>query len=253
MGRATADPDRVESRWAGVALLRPGVFAFRGTIGPTGRHAHHAVQVLLADTELTVVDDGGVEHRAARMVLPANTGHRIVAGAAMGVVVFLGPESPAGTAADRLGRKAWEQPTVAADADLATEFSVLTDRVIAALGPIGSSAPRHPAVVAAAAHAQAMLGDGPVRTRDLAARVGLSAGRLTHLFTAQTGLPMRRYVLWLRLITALRAVAAGNDLTAAAHSAGFADSAHLSRTCRAMFGLAPSTLHRSVEVSIDDR
>ncbi|MGV7852710.1 helix-turn-helix domain-containing protein, partial [Mycobacterium kansasii] len=83
-----------------------------------------------------------------------------------------------------------------------------------------------PAVVAAAAHAQAMLGDGPVRTRDLAARVGSSAGRLTHLFTAQTGLPMRRYVLWLRLITALRAVAAGNDLTAAAHSAGFADSAH---------------------------
>lgn len=84
-----------------------------------------------------------------------------------------------------------------------------------------------------------MIGGGPVRTSDVAGRIGWSTARLTHLFTDQVGLPLRRYVLWLRLMTALRAVADGADLTAAAHAAGFADSAHLTRTCRAMFGLAP--------------
>jgi AraC-like DNA-binding protein len=37
--------------------------------------------------------------------------------------------------------------------------------------------------------------------------------------------------------------AAGGSLTDAAHEAGFADSAHLSRTFRRMFGVAPSSLH----------
>jgi AraC family transcriptional regulator len=34
----------------------------------------------------------------------------------------------------------------------------------------------------------------------------------------------------------------GQTLSAAAHAAGFADSAHLSRTARTMFGLPPSLL-----------
>jgi AraC-like DNA-binding protein len=34
----------------------------------------------------------------------------------------------------------------------------------------------------------------------------------------------------------------GQSWTAAAHDAGFADSAHLSRTCRRMFGFAPAAL-----------
>lgn len=46
---------------------------------------------------------------------------------------------------------------------------------------------------------------------------------------------------WLRLQHALAAVQAGASLTAAAHAAGFADSAHLTRSCRAMFGITPST------------
>jgi AraC-like DNA-binding protein len=35
---------------------------------------------------------------------------------------------------------------------------------------------------------------------------------------------------------------AGSSWTEAAQQAGFADSAHLSRTCRRMFGIAPSML-----------
>lgn len=76
----------------------------------------------------------------------------------------------------------------------------------------------------------------------LARAVGLSAGRLIHLFTREMGLPMRRYILWLRLRDVLISVVAGRSLTEAAHHAGFSDSAHLSRTFRGMFGFPPSAI-----------
>jgi AraC-like DNA-binding protein len=77
---------------------------------------------------------------------------------------------------------------------------------------------------------------------ELAAAVGLSEVRLVHLFSQQMGLPIRRYVLWLRLRAVAYWLGAGCSLTEAAHAAGFADSAHMSRTFRGMFGLAPSAL-----------
>jgi AraC-like DNA-binding protein len=76
----------------------------------------------------------------------------------------------------------------------------------------------------------------------LAAAVGLSAGRLIHLFTREMGLPIRRYILWLRLRDVLISVVGGASLTEAAHRAGFSDSAHLSRTFRGMFGFPPSAI-----------
>jgi len=41
---------------------------------------------------------------------------------------------------------------------------------------------------------------------------------------------------------AIEATIGGDNLTMAAHEAGFADSAHLSRTFRRMFGRAPALL-----------
>jgi len=82
----------------------------------------------------------------------------------------------------------------------------------------------------------------PPLAPELAAAVGLSAGRLIHLFTQEMGLPIRRYVLWLRLRDVMFSLAAGHSLTEAAHRAGFADSPHLSRTFRGMFGFPPSAI-----------
>jgi AraC-like DNA-binding protein len=76
----------------------------------------------------------------------------------------------------------------------------------------------------------------------LAAAVDLSPGRLIHLFTREMGLPIRRYVLWLRLRDVIISLVAGTTLTEAAHRAGFSDSAHLSRTFRGMFGFPPSLI-----------
>jgi AraC-like DNA-binding protein len=76
----------------------------------------------------------------------------------------------------------------------------------------------------------------------LAAAVGVSPSRLLHLWKDAVGIALRRYVLWLRLRHVVACVAIGRSLTEAAHEAGFADSAHLSRTFRSMFGLRLSSL-----------
>ena len=78
----------------------------------------------------------------------------------------------------------------------------------------------------------------------LAERVHLSPSRFAHLFKQQVGVPVRRYVLWQKMRRALDLAMAGDSLTTAALSAGFADSAHLSRTVRAIMGVAPEFLFR---------
>ena len=84
--------------------------------------------------------------------------------------------------------------------------------------------------------------DYPVSLADAAELSGLSKARVRHLFVEQTGLPFRTYLLWLRLMKGLEAFAGGASLTDSALDAGFADSAHFSRTFRRMFGTAAAAL-----------
>ena len=218
-GDAAAGP-----RWGGAALLRPGVLAFAGSIGPTDSHAHHAVQIITATTALTVLDERGTRHCGTKVVVPADALHRIEVGAQEGTVVFLEPESAPGEAAhSRAVRSGWT------------------------VTPVLSSSRRR----ALATVVDELVAAGSVSGTELAAQLGLSASRLTHLFTEQVGIPLRRYVLWSRLRAAITRVQAGDDLTGAAHGAGFADSAHLTRTTREMFGLPPSVLSRHVSWDLD--
>ena len=82
----------------------------------------------------------------------------------------------------------------------------------------------------------------PPRVGDLARLAHLSESRLQHLFREQVGVPIRRYLLWHRLLTAMGLVADGHGVTEAAHLSGFSDAAHLARTMRHMTGVATTEL-----------
>lgn len=76
-----------------------------------------------------------------------------------------------------------------------------------------------------------------------AARAGLSSSRLTHLMSESLGPSPVAYRGWFKLRRALRAaLVARLDLTRAAHEAGFADSAHLTRTTKHTMGVAPAAM-----------
>jgi AraC-like DNA-binding protein len=80
---------------------------------------------------------------------------------------------------------------------------------------------------------------GAIPLNSIAGAVHLSPDRFRHLFMEETGVGFRAYLLWLRLEHSLAAYVAGRTLTEAAYAGGFADSAHLSRTFKKMFGIAP--------------
>jgi len=84
----------------------------------------------------------------------------------------------------------------------------------------------------------------------LAGIAGLSESRFMHVFTESVGVPVRPYILWLRLQRAACDLMNGASVTTAAHAAGFSDAAHLTRTFRRMLGVTPTDLALRRKVSL---
>lgn len=93
-------------------------------------------------------------------------------------------------------------------------------------------------------HIDAHLEEEPTAPR-LAAIAHLSPSRLAHLFTAQTGRPLRGYVEAQRMEAAARLLEMTPDPVAEiARRVGFADPLYFSRGFQALRGLSPSA-HRA--------
>lgn len=90
--------------------------------------------------------------------------------------------------------------------------------------------------------ALAMLQENPnYPLKDLAGAIGLSYDRMSHLFAEVVGLPLRSYLLWLKIHAAALLRGSGLTLTEIADAAGFNDSAHLCNTWQQAFGKSPSS------------
>ncbi|WP_189248846.1 helix-turn-helix transcriptional regulator [Streptosporangium pseudovulgare] len=236
------DPLRPAARWRGWAAITPGRFYYGGQIGTVGMHAHHAVQLLIGDGFVLRGADGA-EHTMTAALIPANTPHAVVQGTADGLLALIDP-AHAWPVLDRdhvSSSAGWRvRLEVPAGRDQPT-LQALVDHLAGAATP----GPRHPALIHATEVIAATL-PARIRLAEIARAVHLSESRLSHLFTSELGLPFRPYVLWMRLRAALSSLSEGATLTEAAHTAGFADAAHLTRVVRRMMGQAPSSLAAGV-------
>jgi AraC-like DNA-binding protein/quercetin dioxygenase-like cupin family protein len=230
-----ATPVEARPEWSGGLVFEPGLFTFTGSIGSAHTHAHACVQILDVTTGTVHVTDRHGDTRDVRSVavIPAGAVHAIEAEVgAHGSICFVDPSGPAGRAATR-------RVTAAGGPDRASSWvgvGVVTTQ--------SDESPLHPALRRALTLG-AEHPDGPPDLQTLASGVGLSASRLGHLFRDELGLPFPSWRRWTRLRLALDHIRAGGNLTSAAHAAGFADSAHLNRTCRAMFGITPTEALRA--------
>ncbi|HEX4462935.1 MAG TPA: helix-turn-helix domain-containing protein, partial [Polyangia bacterium] len=126
---------------------------------------------------------------------------------------------------------------------MAADGVPFTRRAVALLGGEPSAArPIHPRVRRILRRLREQSAIDDVSLAALSDSAGLSPGRLMHVFTESVGIPLRPYVLWLKLQRAAAAIAGRLPLARAASAAGFADAAHMSRTFRRMLGLSPSAL-----------
>jgi AraC family transcriptional regulator len=243
-----------------IVIWQGGSIWIGETKATTGLHAHHTIQITMAlHGEFRLRDpatpDFGEGLTAA--IVAANRPHVFSAEGTV-ALVFVEPESVEGLALQEkhcrggtISRLSPEQlgdgPALLLDAYRTPGGRARMEEIARGIvgrlrgGAVPKGTP-DPRVLRAIRMLSDRVGDPPT-LGEAAAAVGLSPGRFRHLFVAETGLPYRGYALWLRLGRAVDVFAAGGSLTDAAHDAGFADSAHLSRTFRRMFGLAPSSLH----------
>lgn len=82
----------------------------------------------------------------------------------------------------------------------------------------------------------------------ISARLGLSTSRLIEIFKDVTGVPIRRFRLWQRVLATAASLHSARTLTEAALANGFADYAQFSRTYRQLAGGAPSDAQRNTEI-----
>lgn len=242
--------------------LWPPLLASRGGGGTSTRHAHHAMHVVLAlEGELSIAVEDAAPKRAAGVVTAPNVSHAIDAEGRATLLVFLDPESEAGSSlraalADEDVRllSTVQRDALVQGADplaiMTTRFGdEWTRRAVALLGGEQRSAKRrmHPRVRKALTILRANPESDDAALTALANAVGLSPGRLMHAFTQSLGIPLRPYLQWLKVQRAAGAIVAGVPLSEAAHAAGFADAAHMSRTFRRMFGISPSGLRAAAQ------
>jgi AraC-like DNA-binding protein len=235
--------------------LWPPLLATRGPGASSGLHAHHAMHLILAEcSELRIRDADGRERRAAGLITPPDVSHAVDARGVDVVLVFLDPESDVGASLlavlggavryldDRERRALLDGAHP--EALMSSAGAEWTRRAVALLGGPAVAEQRvvHPRVKKLLAQLRALPPDGDTSLETLAASVGLSSGRLMHAFTESIGVPLRPYLQWLKLQRAAGAIVSGESLSAAAHAAGFADAAHMSRTFKKTLGTAPSAL-----------
>ena len=83
--------------------------------------------------------------------------------------------------------------------------------------------------------------------KELCDTARLSQSRLSHLFSSQAGIPLHRYLAFMKIQKAFLHVRRGKNLTQAALDAGFDSPSHLASTFKRMFGISFSQFLKNAE------
>lgn len=236
------------SAWRGKAQLGDGWATFSGHSGDNAPHQHLAVQLVIAykkNVHINIADGGDIA--APAIVVAANIKHQLMPDELL--LVYLEPESVLGhlltarcksgylllddNVRDALSAAAQQQEGRGMIQAIAKQFGMSMEQANA-----NTATDRVERLITNLAHRAEL----PRTLNQFAIEASLSPSRLGHRITSIVGIPFRPYLRWLRLQRAMKFAAAGNSLTQAAHAAGFADAAHLSRTMRRHFGISLSTL-----------
>lgn len=204
-----------------------------GELGRTAPHAHYAHQLVFCPGKPVTVSLDGRVTTTHRLFIPSQHPHAILA--SDGDVLMLYAE-PAAFAAPTLER-------------LLLDAQPCLETLQSQLGQLPRRALIDPRVEKALSALDQQLA-GKVSAQALAETAHLSLSQLERLFTHQLGVPVRRLVLWRRLRVAVQLALGGSPLTEAAHAAGFADSAHFSRTMKQLFGVTAGASLRQLDVRL---
>lgn len=266
LGAAAATPNIARSGATAIRRdslqLGPGWAVYGGEAGDNSWHSHHALQLTLGlHHDVSVRLAGGLDVTARGVLIPPGQSHHLLERGTPILSVYLDGHSTLGrtlAAACADGLHCLDEDTALAVLAMARsepDGAAIGQALLAhwqSTLPAPTILPAAPA--AAVARVRQVLDllagntwhDIAIDLASLAARAALSPSHFAQCLRAETGLPLRAYLRWQRLQRAVAAALAGATLTQAAHEAGFADAAHLTRTFRRHFGHAPSTIFANI-------
>lgn len=256
--RKTTRPDVQVAETVRWFVWDGGFLAIGRAKGVVPRHAHHAIQIVVAlEGEITAQGRDGDWVSGRGIIIGPDREHSYDSCGAFAVMLFVDPESTEGV---------WLRSSLRDDITLipekrvalcVTELTRFRERPLESLET--GALIRHCVQALTTGALPARRIDDRVtrvlrqiqRSNDLrmslemaAKSAFLSPSRFAHLFKQQLGLPFRRYVLWRKLTRAMLAIGREGTATAAAQDADFSDAAHLTRTFSQMFGIPPSVMLR---------
>lgn len=219
--------------WTGELQIGERWAAWRGAVGDAAVHRHFAAQAVFAPEPVVVEAADGALVKGALVLIDPLVRHRLRP-VGRATIVFVEP----GSHFDDALRATW----IALTATTIGPPAYLAGRTAFWAGTLADEPPKalSPKLTQALRSIEKSLGEGHLDLAQVAAPLGLSSERFRHVFTAGVGLPFSRYVLWRRVRLGVLALSAGQNATAAAHTAGFADLPHFARSLKALFGITAS-------------
>jgi AraC-like DNA-binding protein len=227
-----------------------GQSLFFGYLPNIEEHAHHAIQIEIGPRKAFKIHHGQKAFACRFALIPPDVSHKIDDCNEAQAIIYLEPESIMG---QRLKQFQKNRRIVELEFSILKPFIKDLQRFSERIHDCGEAGRLVRSILEAISGEDFAFNElderilmaidicqtaceKKISTKVLAEKVGLSEGRLIHLFKDQVGVPIRRYLMWVRLTEALMHLSKGGSFTEAAHHAGFSDSAHLSRTYRKMYG-----------------
>lgn len=222
-----------------------GIGAFVGISGDNKPHKHWAHQLVVALNGEVEVVAGGTRYQDAGLWIPAGELHQL--GHAEVVSLYVDPTHQICSAL--LASFPYSEKSVSPiDKNMATELVQCvskTDNLQSAMQTFQAIYQKQDTDIRLNRILSRLKQDVSSGTNtplsQLAELVCLSPSRFSHWFSEQTGLPLRSYKKWLKLLVGFE-LSRQMPLADAATTAGFSDQAHFCRTITQAFGVSSTTI-----------
>ncbi|WNG44832.1 helix-turn-helix domain-containing protein [Archangium minus] len=222
----------------------------------TTLHQSHAIKLLVGlDADVIVREPGGRLVRAPVVVIPSDIASCVESRGPV-ITVLIDPEHNREPYA-RTRALGGTAPIEPASARRLRDSVWSTRRYLESLSHLGELGEELQAIAfpstirrtnfdARVEHAierfRAHLDGGDGEELELQSHLDVTMQHFRALFLRDIGISPRAWLLWNRLVRALRITLSGVSLTTAAAAAGFSDHAHFSRTCRRLLGYTPGNI-----------
>jgi AraC-like DNA-binding protein len=243
--------------------ITKGAALFIGTIADTVFHKHHSIQITISLKKSFVMQIGNKTINTGSIIINSGIDHKLIGIDDIQALLLIDPESAYGCI---FKNHIWNNKylNIKINNHIKSYLENTNDKDFCIIEIIRQIA----IVCGASTNNKKIINDirinkiinlietideKKVTIKNLASVISLSESRLQHLFKNHTGISIKKYLQWKRMIDGVNIIVSGKDFTFSSHEAGFSDSAHMSRTFKEMFGINLSDIFknsRSVQVVI---